>query len=61
MPRVARPVADAEGLRRFEDARARRQLRPDAPNDILAYRTTAKLLPLAPCPRQTSIGDISGK
>jgi hypothetical protein len=53
--------ADTEGLRRFEDTRASRQLRPDALNDIAAHRTPAKLLPLAPRPRETSIGDISGK
>jgi hypothetical protein len=53
--------ADTERLCRLEDASARRQLRPDALNDIAAHRTTAKPLPLAPRSRETSIGDISGK
>ena len=38
-----RAGADAEHLGRFEDARPRRQLRPDALDDILSHRTTPEL------------------
>jgi hypothetical protein len=37
-----RAGADTERLRRFENARAGRQLRPDALNDISTHRTTPK-------------------
>jgi hypothetical protein len=53
--------AEAERLCNLENASAGRQLRSDMLDNIAAHWTTAKLLPLAPYSRETSIGDISGK
>jgi hypothetical protein len=49
-----RSGADLERLRCFEDARASRQLRPDALDNIRAHWTT-KPLALASCPREASL------
>ena len=45
--------ADAEGLGRFEDARAGRQLLLDALHNGIGDRSTPQPFPLAPRPRKT--------
>ena len=47
-----RAGAATKFLRRFEDARAGRQLRSDALDDIAFHRTTPKSLSLRSCPRK---------